>query len=112
LVCEPRNTEEIQTMKSARTFPQLANDVEELLDALKDDHGPEVQELRLRVEDALVAARRAIARQHNNAGARIARYASSVDGYINDYPRLAFLSGAVMFGTIGYLAGATARWRD
>lgn len=99
-------------MKSAKTFTKLANDVEELLDELKDENGPEVQALRHQVEYALEAARRAIARQNEHAGARIARYASSVDGYINDYPRLAFLSGAVIFGTIGYLAGATARFRD
>jgi ElaB/YqjD/DUF883 family membrane-anchored ribosome-binding protein len=99
-------------MKSARTFSKLANDVEELLDELKDEHGPEVQELRMRVEDALDAAKRAVDRESNHTAARIRRYASSVDGYINDYPRLAFLSGAVIFGAIGYLAGATARWRD
>jgi ElaB/YqjD/DUF883 family membrane-anchored ribosome-binding protein len=99
-------------MKSAKTFAKLAADVEELLDELKDENGAEVQELRNRVEDALEAAKRAVARQNNRPGARIVRYASSVDGYINDYPRLAFLSGAVIFGTIGYLAGATARLRD
>jgi ElaB/YqjD/DUF883 family membrane-anchored ribosome-binding protein len=98
-------------MNSAKTFSKLAADVEELLDELKDENGPEVQELRNRVEDALDAARRAIARHDNHAGARIARYASSVDGYITGYPRLAFLSGALIFGTIGYLAGATARLR-
>jgi ElaB/YqjD/DUF883 family membrane-anchored ribosome-binding protein len=105
-------SKEIPAMKSAKTFAKLAADVEELLAELKDENGPEVQELRNRVEDALNAAKRAIARQNNHTGARIARYASSVDGYINDYPRLAFLSGAVIFGTIGYLAGATARLRD
>lgn len=99
-------------MNSAKTFTKLANDVEELLDELKDEHGPEVQELRIRVEDALDAAKRAIARDSNHTGARIRRYASSVDGYITEYPRLAFLSGAVIFGTIGYLAGATGRLRD
>jgi ElaB/YqjD/DUF883 family membrane-anchored ribosome-binding protein len=99
-------------MKSAKTFAKLADDVEELLAELKDENGPEVQELRNRVEDALDAAKRAVARHNNHTGARIARYASSVDGYITDYPRLAFLSGAVIFGTIGYLAGASARFRD
>jgi ElaB/YqjD/DUF883 family membrane-anchored ribosome-binding protein len=99
-------------MNSSKSFTKLANDVEELLDELKDEHGPEVQELRIRVEDALEAAKRAIARESNHTGARIRRYASSVDGYIIGYPRLAFLSGAVIFGTIGYLAGATGRLRD
>jgi ElaB/YqjD/DUF883 family membrane-anchored ribosome-binding protein len=99
-------------MKSEKTFTKLANDVEELLGELKDEHGSEVQELRDRVADALDAARRAVDRQNNRPGARIRRYASSVDGYINDFPRLAFVSGAVIFGTIGYLAGAAGRLRD
>jgi ElaB/YqjD/DUF883 family membrane-anchored ribosome-binding protein len=99
-------------MKRVKSFTKLANEVEELLGELKDAHGPEVQELRNRVEDALIAAKRAIEQQSNKASARIAQYAGSVDEYINDYPRLAFIMGALVFGTIGYLAGATARKRE
>jgi ElaB/YqjD/DUF883 family membrane-anchored ribosome-binding protein len=99
-------------MKRLESFTKLANEVEELLGELKDAHGPEVQELRDRVEDALIAAKRAIRRQSNKASARIAQYARSVDEYINEYPRLAFITGALIFGTIGYLAGATARERE
>jgi ElaB/YqjD/DUF883 family membrane-anchored ribosome-binding protein len=99
-------------MKRAKTLNRLVADVEELLSELKDEHGPEVQELRERVEDALEAAKHAIHQQGDNAAARIGRYASSVDGYINDYPRLSFLTGACIFGTLGYLAGAMARGRD
>jgi ElaB/YqjD/DUF883 family membrane-anchored ribosome-binding protein len=96
-------------MKRVKRFTKLTNEVEELLGALKDAHGPEVQELRNRVEDALTAVKRVIGQQSNKASARIAQYAGSVDEYINDYPRLAFITGALIFGTIGYLAGATAR---
>lgn len=99
-------------MKRANTLTKLVNDVEELLDELKDEHGPEVQELRHRVEDALAPAKRAIYQQGDNAAARIGRYAGTVDGYINDYPRAAFLAGACIFGTIGYMAGTMARGRD
>jgi len=99
-------------MKRVTTLTNLVNDVEELLSELKDEHGPEVQELRHRVEDALAPAKRAIYQQSNNATARIGRYASTVDGYINDYPRMAFLTGACIFGTVGYLAGTMARDRD
>jgi ElaB/YqjD/DUF883 family membrane-anchored ribosome-binding protein len=99
-------------MKRVQTLTTLVNDVEELLSELKDQHGPEVQELRDRVEDALAPAKRAIRQQSDKATARLGRYASTVDGYINDYPRVAFLTGAAIFGTIGYLAGAMARHRD
>jgi len=88
-------------MKRVQTLTNLVN-----------EHGPEVQELRRRVEDALAPAKRAIREHSDKATARIGRYASTVDGYINDYPRAAFLTGACIFGTIGYLAGSMARDRD
>ena len=99
-------------MKRTKTLSKLVSDVEELLSELKDEHGPEVQELRHRVEDALAPAKRAIYQQSDNATARIGRYASTVDGYVNDYPRAAFLTGACIFGTLGYLVGTMARERD
>ena len=98
-------------MKRLNTLTRLMNDVEELLGELKDEHGPEVQEVRARVEDALEATKRAMRRQRDNAAARLGRYATTVDGYIQDYPRVAFLTGACIFGTVGYLAGATGRSR-
>ena len=98
-------------MKRVNTLTNLVADVEELLGELKDEHGPEVQELRDRVEDALDATKRALHQQGNNATARIGRYANSVDGYIHDYPRVAFITGACIFGTIGYLAGTAGRAR-
>jgi ElaB/YqjD/DUF883 family membrane-anchored ribosome-binding protein len=99
-------------MKSVKSFTKLANKVEELLGELEDSYNPEVQELRGRVEDTLSVAKRAIGQEGKKASARIAQYAGSVNEYINDYPRLAFLTGALIFGTIGYLAGTAARERE
>jgi ElaB/YqjD/DUF883 family membrane-anchored ribosome-binding protein len=96
-------------MKRANTLTSLVNNVEELLAELQDEHAPELQELRDRVEDSLDAAKRAIRKQKKSVTARVGRYAKSADQYINDYPRLAFLSGALIFGMIGYMAGATTR---
>jgi ElaB/YqjD/DUF883 family membrane-anchored ribosome-binding protein len=99
-------------MKRVSSFTRLANEVEELLGELEDAHGPEVRELQNRVEDALNSAKRAIRQQRSKASDRIAQYAGSVDEYINDHPRLAFITGAFIFGTIGYLAGSMARKRE
>jgi ElaB/YqjD/DUF883 family membrane-anchored ribosome-binding protein len=99
-------------MKRAKSFKSLVADVEELLAELKDNQGPEVQELRDRVEESIDAAKRAIGEQGSNASARVRRYAASVDHYINGYPRLAFLSGALIFGVVGYWAGTMGRGRD
>jgi|SRR5665213_3359991 len=95
-------------MKRIKSLANLVNDVEELLAELQDEHTPEVQELRDRVEDSIGAARRAVRHERKSVTARVGHYAKSADRYINDYPRLAFLSGALIFGAIGYLAGATA----
>ena len=99
-------------MKRAKSFTKLANRVEQLLGELEDTYNPEVQELRGRVEDTLTAAKRAVGQQSKKASARIAQYAGFVNDYINDYPRLAFIAGALIFGTIGYLAGISTRERE
>jgi len=96
-------------MKRIKSLANLVNNVEELLAELQDEHTPEVQELRDRVEDSIGAAKRTIRQQRKGVAARVGQYAKSADHYINDYPRLAFLSGALIFGLIGYLTGATAR---
>jgi ElaB/YqjD/DUF883 family membrane-anchored ribosome-binding protein len=95
-------------MKSQHRLNELVNDVEELLSELKEEHGPEINELRAQVEAALASVRRAIKRQGTSATARIGHYARTADGYINDYPRLAFAIGALVAGGIGYLAGLAA----
>jgi ElaB/YqjD/DUF883 family membrane-anchored ribosome-binding protein len=99
-------------MKRISSLTRLVNEVEDLLAELQDEHGPEVQELRDRVEDSIDAAKRAIRQEGKSVTARVGQYAKSADRYINDYPRLAFLSGAVIFGMIGYLAGASSRRFD
>ncbi len=98
-------------MKATRKLTKLVDDVEELLGELGDEQSPEIQELRARVEDAISSTKRAIAKQGHSAGAQIGHYASSVNDYIGDYPRLAFMTGAVLFGTLGYLAGAATLTR-
>jgi ElaB/YqjD/DUF883 family membrane-anchored ribosome-binding protein len=96
-------------MNREQTLRCLVNNVEELLAQLQHEHAPEVRQLRDRVEDSIEAARRAIRQQHRSVISRVGHYAKSADQYVNNYPRLAFLSGAVTFGMIGYLAGATSR---
>jgi ElaB/YqjD/DUF883 family membrane-anchored ribosome-binding protein len=99
-------------MKRIKSLTRLVNEVEELLAELQDEHAPEVQELRDRVEESIGAAKRAIRKERRSVTARVGQYAKSADRYISDYPRLAFLSGALIFGMIGYLAGANSRWFD
>jgi ElaB/YqjD/DUF883 family membrane-anchored ribosome-binding protein len=93
-------------MKSAHTLNRLVNDVQELLVELSDEHSPQIEELRRRVEETIDSAKRAIASRRVGAMARIGRYAGSVDGYITGFPRLGFLTGILLGGTIVYIAGS------
>ncbi|HEX3848393.1 MAG TPA: hypothetical protein VHV81_13510 [Steroidobacteraceae bacterium] len=98
-------------MKTNARLNELVADVEELLGELKEEHGPEINELRVQVENAVAAVRRAIRRNGSSAAGRVGRYARTADAYINEYPRLAFATGAVVAGGIGYLVGLAASGR-
>jgi len=95
----------IPTMNNSQTLNRLVSDVEELLAALDDEHSPQIDELSARVEDALSAAKRALAVRRQSAVRRIGRYAKSVDGYITGFPRLGFLTGILTGVAIAYLTG-------
>ena len=97
-------------MNSTRSLKKLINDVEELLAELGDHQRPDIQELRERIEDTIGPTKHAVSKRSGRV-AQIGHYASSVNHYILDYPRLAFLTGALIFGTLGYLAGATGKTR-
>jgi ElaB/YqjD/DUF883 family membrane-anchored ribosome-binding protein len=92
-------------MKAPHQINQLVNEVEELLAELSDEHGPEIAELRARVEETVAAARRAIGKRGKSAVARARRYAGAVDDYITSYPRIGFLTGIAVGGILVYLAG-------
>lgn len=98
-------------MKNVQKINELLGNVEELLAELGDEQSPEFHELRVRIEDAIVSTKRAIKAQGDSAVARIGHYASSLDAFINGYPRLAFATGALVSGFVGYWAGAASRPR-
>ena len=60
-------------MNPSRTLNKLVNDVEALLAALRDEHGPQVDELRIRVAQTIGSAKRAIASERPSVVARIGR---------------------------------------
>ena len=94
-------------MKPSRTLNKLVNDVEALLAALSDEHGPNIDELRNRVAQTIGSAKRAIASQRTSVVARIGDYAGSVDNYITGFPRLGFLTGILVGGMIVFVRGLT-----
>jgi ElaB/YqjD/DUF883 family membrane-anchored ribosome-binding protein len=98
-------------MKSEKKLRELVNDVEELLAELRDEHGPEVAELRERIENNMQSTKAAIGRRSAGVTARVGRYVDSLDSYINHYPRLAFATATLVAGWVGYVSGITAHRR-
>ena len=94
-------------MNPSRALSTLVNDVEELLAELSDEHGPQMDELRMRIAQTIGSANRAIESQRRSVVARIGHYAGSVDDYITGFPRLGFLTGMLVGGLIMYMRGLT-----
>lgn len=92
-------------MNQSRSLNKLVNDVEELLAALGDESGPQVDELRTRVAQTIGSAKRAIESRRTSVVARIGHYAGSADDFITGFPRLGFLTGVLVGGLIVYLRG-------
>jgi ElaB/YqjD/DUF883 family membrane-anchored ribosome-binding protein len=95
-------------MNPSRTLDKLVIEVEDLLAELSDDHGPQMDELRVRVAQTIGSAKRAIASQRTSVVTRIGHYAGSVDDYITGFPRLGFLTGILVGGMIMYVRGLTS----
>lgn len=95
-------------MNPSRALNQLVGNVEELLAELSDERGPQMAELRMRVEETIASAKRAIASQRTSVVARIGHYAGSVDDYITGFPRLGFITGILVGGMIVYVRGLTS----
>ena len=98
-------------MNTSRKFQQLITDVEELLDRLDDEHGPQFDKLRGRIEATMSQAKAALTKQGNSTAAQVRQWPGIADDYITGYPRTAFASGILLGAVLGFLA-ATARSRD
>jgi ElaB/YqjD/DUF883 family membrane-anchored ribosome-binding protein len=92
-------------MSATNSLKLLANEVEELVESLSDEDRPEIKAVRERLEEAILSIKSALTRQ-KSATSRLVQYAGSFDGYITEYPRLAFLTGALIGSLMGYVAGS------
>jgi ElaB/YqjD/DUF883 family membrane-anchored ribosome-binding protein len=98
-------------LESARKFQTLIDDVEELLERMDDEHSPQLDQLRRRVESTMTQAKSALQAHGQSTVAQIGRYAGLADDYITGYPRAAFASGILIGATLGFLL-ASARSND
>ena len=100
-------------MKTATKLNQLFNDTEELLAELDGQHGPEVDELRDRLEKSIQKTRETVAKQRQLARVKVRDVAGSLNDYVREYPWLALATGVLIASTIGILStSATKRSFD
>jgi ElaB/YqjD/DUF883 family membrane-anchored ribosome-binding protein len=90
-------------LETPRKFEQLIDDVEELLARLDDEHSPQLDKLRDRVEATMAEAKSALTRQGKSTASQVRHYAGIADDYITGYPRTAFASGILIGGLLGFL---------
>lgn len=93
-------------MDKYRKLDALIEGAEELLMKLGEAPEPQVQKLRDRVDHAIVDARSAIARESAGSRVGVRDVLRTLDDYIRGYPWLAFATGVLVAGSIGYIAGA------
>lgn len=98
-------------METPRKFQQLVSDVDELLARLDDEHSPQLDELRSRVEATMSQAKSVLRNQGQSTAAQVRHYAGVADDYITGYPRMAFASGILIGAVLGFIA-ASARSHD
>jgi ElaB/YqjD/DUF883 family membrane-anchored ribosome-binding protein len=101
----------LNTSNTSQKFQRLITDVEELLARLDDEHGPQLNQLRDRIEATMSQAKAALTRQGSSTAAQVRQYAGIADDYITGYPRTAFASGILIGAVLGFLV-ATARSGD
>ena len=99
-------------MKPSHRINQLVNDVEELLAELSEEHGPEIEELRARVEETVADTKKTLGYKTRSAAAKARRYARAVDDYITGYPRIGFLTGVAVGGALVYIANRLTPKKD
>lgn len=94
-------------METPRQFQQLLTDVEELLQRLDDEHSPQLDRVRARVEATMSDAKSALRSRGRGTAKQVRRYAGMADDYITGYPRAAFASGILLGALIGFVVAST-----
>jgi ElaB/YqjD/DUF883 family membrane-anchored ribosome-binding protein len=94
-------------LEAPRKFQQLITDVEELLAGLDDEHSPQLERLRERVETTMSQAKSALTKRGKSTTAQVRHYAGVADDYITGYPRAAFASGILIGAVLGFLVAST-----
>jgi ElaB/YqjD/DUF883 family membrane-anchored ribosome-binding protein len=108
-------------MDSSRKLKQLVTDTEELLAEIADEHSPEIQQLRKRLNDSIKSTKSYLQsfrsgndetesdEDHHNSHVKVRHVAASVNEYVRGYPWLALATGVLVASTLGIMATSATR---
>jgi ElaB/YqjD/DUF883 family membrane-anchored ribosome-binding protein len=109
-------------MDSVRKLKQLVADTEELLAEIADEHSPEIQDLRKRLNASIKGTKSFLSSHRDDKDAKdkngkaqpsehvkVRHVAASVNEYVRGYPWLALATGVLVASTMGILATSATR---
>ncbi|HEX3950120.1 MAG TPA: DUF883 family protein [Steroidobacteraceae bacterium] len=97
-------------MDSAEKLNNLFDQTEKLLAKIADQRGPEIQELRDRLDRSMERTRVALKSNPPREHVKARHVAASLNDYVKHYPWMALATGVLVASTIGILAtNATKR---
>lgn len=97
-------------MDAAHKLNDLFNQTEKLLAKIADERGPEIQELRQRLDRSMEQTRVALKSKPPRENVKVRDVAGSLNDYVKNYPWVALATGVLVASTIGILAtNATKR---
>jgi ElaB/YqjD/DUF883 family membrane-anchored ribosome-binding protein len=96
-------------MDSAHKLDDLFEQTEKLLDKLAEERGPEIQDLRERLNRSIGQTRIALKRNPPREHVKVRHVAASFNDYVQNYPWIALATGVLLASTIGILATSATK---
>jgi ElaB/YqjD/DUF883 family membrane-anchored ribosome-binding protein len=96
-------------MDSAHKLNNLFDQTEKLLDKLADQRGPEIQEMREKLNRSMEQTRIALQSNPPREHVKVRHVAASFNDYVQNYPWIALATGVLVASTIGILATSATK---
>jgi ElaB/YqjD/DUF883 family membrane-anchored ribosome-binding protein len=92
-----------------RQLNDLLEQTDKLLTKLSDEYGPEIDELRGKLDKSMAQAREAMKNDPSPEHVKVRHVAASFNDYVRNYPWLALATGVLVASTIGILSTSATR---
>ena len=107
-------------MDAAKKLDKLVHETEELLESIAQEHAPQIEDARKRLQKSLEETKRAIRAERENGNKRHGRekddsrvkvrdLAGSVNDYVQRFPWLALATGVLVASSLGILATSATK---